>query len=54
MKIYQCWTTAIPMEYVTEITSFTARKRFAAKHGVPVTDVMARLKGGVEAGEEYR
>lgn len=51
MKIYQCWTTAIPMEYVTEISSFAARKRFAAKHNVDLLHVMARVKGGASVVE---
>lgn len=45
MKTYQVWTKRLPMELIEAPDSFTARKQFAAKHKVDVTDVMARMTG---------
>jgi len=42
MQTYQAWSETVPMEYIDAATSFEARKTFAAKHNLPVTECMSR------------
>jgi hypothetical protein len=43
MKTYQTWSKTKPVEIIEAETGFAARKVFAAKHGLPVHECMARL-----------
>ena len=43
MQTYQTWATTAPMELIEAATGFEARKAFAAKHRLPVTECMARV-----------
>lgn len=42
MRTYQTWSIDVPMEYIEASSGWEARKLFAAKHKLPVTECMAR------------
>lgn len=44
MQTYQTWSIDIPMEYIEAETGFEARKAFAAKHRLPVSECMSRMR----------
>lgn len=44
MKQYQCWSLHTPMEVVEAIDSYAARKEFARKHRLQVSEVMSRRR----------
>ena len=43
MKTYQVWSVGYPMEYIEALTGWEARKQFAIKHRLSITDVMSRV-----------
>jgi hypothetical protein len=44
MKTYKTWTFDKREEFIEAPNSFSARKEFAAKHKLDITDVMARVR----------
>ena len=41
---FQCWHVDVPQEYIMAMSSFAARKIFAAKHRKQVSECMARRR----------
>lgn len=43
VKTYQTWSVSTPLELIDATSSFEARKLFAKKHKLAVTDCAARV-----------
>lgn len=43
IKKYECWSRLVAAETVKAIDSYSARKLFAAKHNLQVSETMARI-----------
>jgi hypothetical protein len=42
-KTYQVWAKGHELEYIKAVDSFTARKEFAARHGLAVSDCASQV-----------